>query len=222
MIDQLPRWVWVAGGALSFAAGLMNAVGLLAFGGEAVTHVTGTTSLIAGAVGFGRWAIALHLLGILAAFLAGAVFSGWLIRDEHLKLGRRYSVALWLVAGLVLAATQAFLLREPAGYYLLAAAVGLQNAMATTFSGAVMRTSHVTGMFTDLAIYAGHALRGLPVAKKRIAVCVLVIGGFLAGGLVGAVGMRLVGPSILLLAALIAAGLAVAHGLRARSATGRV
>jgi len=216
VIDQLPRWVWIAGGALSFAAGLMNAVGLLAFGGEAVTHLTGTTTLIAGHSGFARWDSALHLLGILAAFLAGAVVSGWLIRDQHLQLGRRYSVALWIETLLVLAATQAFLSSEPVAYYLLAAAVGLQNAMATTFSGAVMRTSHVTGMFTDLAIYVGHALRGLPVAKKRIAVCVLVIGGFLGGGLVGALGMRYLGPIILLLAAAIAAGLALAHAWRPR------
>ena len=216
MIDQLPRWVWIAGGALSFAAGLMNAVGLLAFGGEAVTHFTGTATLISGHVGFAQWSSALHLLGILAAFLLGAVVSGWLIRDQQLQLGRRYSVALWIETLLVLAATQAFLWREPTAYYLLAAAVGLQNAMATTFSGAVMRTSHLTGMFTDLAIYVGHAIRGLPVAKKRIAVCVLVIGGFTFGGLVGALGMRYLGPSILLLAAAIAAGLALAHAWRPR------
>lgn len=216
MIDQLPRWVWLAGGALSFAAGLMNAVGLLAFGAEAVTHLTGTTTLIAGHVGFGRWDNAGHLLGILGAFCAGALFSGWLIRDQHLRLGRRYSVALWIEALLILAATLAFGWREPAAYYLLAAAVGLQNAMATTFSGAVMRTSHVSGMFTDLAIYLGHALRGLPVAKKRIAVCLLVIGGFSGGALVGAWGMRWIGPAILLLAAGIAGGLAIAHALRPR------
>lgn len=218
MIDQLPRWVWVAGGALSFAAGLMNAVGLLAFGAEAVTHLTGTTTLIAGHVGLGRWDSAWHLLGILVAFCTGALFSGWLIRDQHLRLGRRYSVALWMEALLILAATQAFVWREPAAYYLLAAAVGLQNAMATTFSGAVMRTSHVSGMFTDLAIYLGHALRGLPVAKKRIAVCLLVIGGFSSGALVGALGMRWVGPAVLLVAAGIAGGLAVAHAFRPRSA----
>lgn len=132
VLDQLPRWVWVAGGALSFAAGLMNAVGLLAFGAEAVTHLTGTTTLIAGHLGFGRWDSALHLLGILGAFCLGAVFSGWLIRDEHLRLGRRYTVALGIEALLVLAATQAFFWREPAAYYLLASAVGLQNAMDIT------------------------------------------------------------------------------------------
>ena len=222
MIDQLPRWVWVAGGALSFAAGLMNAVGLLAFGAEAVTHLTGTTTLIAGHVGFGRWDSALHLFGIVAAFCAGAVFSGWLIRDEHLRLGRRYSVALWIEALLILAATQAFLWRDATAYYLLAGAVGLQNAMATTFSGAVMRTSHLSGMFTDLAIYLGHALRGLPVSKKRIAVCLLVIGGFSGGGLVGALGLRWLGPGILLVASAIAAGLAIAHALRHRRCAGKV
>ncbi|MCZ8165332.1 YoaK family protein [Silanimonas sp.] len=222
MIDQLPRWVWVAGGALSFAAGLMNAVGLLAFGAEAVTHLTGTTTLIAGHLGFGRWDSALHLLGILGAFCLGAVFSGWLIRDEHLRLGRRYTVALGIEALLVLAATQAFFWREPAAYYLLASAVGLQNAMATTFSGAVMRTSHLSGMFTDLAIYLGHALRGLPVAKKRIAVCLLVIGGFSSGALVGAWGMRSIGPAVLLVAAAIATGLAIAHALRPASRAGKV
>lgn len=222
MIDQLPRWVWFAGGALSFAAGLMNAVGLLAFGAEAVTHLTGTTTLLAGHVGFGRWDSALHLLGILLAFCVGAAFSGWLIRDEHLQLGRRYTIALSIVALLILAATQAFLWREHSAYYLLASAVGLQNAMATTFSGAVMRTSHVSGMFTDLAIYLGHSLRGLPVAKKRVAVCLLVIGGFSSGGLAGAIGMRWIGPGILLVAAAIAAGLALAHALRRRPSMGKV
>jgi hypothetical protein len=77
-------------------------------------------------------------------------------------------------------------------------------------------------MFTDLAIYLGHALRGLPVAKKRIAVCLLVIGGFSSGGLVGALGLRWIGPEILLLSALIAAALAIAHALRPSSRAGKV
>ena len=211
MIEQLPRWMWVAGGLLSFSAGLMNAVGLLDFGGEAVTHLTGTTSLIAGHIGFSRWQSALHLLAILGAFCAGAVFSGWLIRDEHLSLGRRYGVALWVATVLLVAAVWAFKHREPSAYYLLAAAVGLQNAMASTFSGTVLRTSHVTGMFTDLSIGLGHWLRGQRVAKKRIALSALVISGFFSGALLGAVGMRIVGSNVLLISATIAAGLAFAH-----------
>ncbi len=216
MIDQLPRWVWWAGGLLAFAAGLMNVVGLLAFGREAVTHLTGTTTLFAGHVAYGRWPAALHLAAIFAAFFAGTVASGWLIRDQHLRLGRRYTLALLAEAVLILAAMAAFLEGMPAAYYLLAAAVGLQNAMASTYSGAVVRTSHVTGMVTDLGIYLGHALLGLPVQRKRVAVSLLVIGGFLAGGLCGGLGLRVVGTWILVLPALVATALAVAHEVARR------
>jgi uncharacterized membrane protein YoaK (UPF0700 family) len=64
-------------------------------------------------------------------------------------------------------------------------ACGLQNAMATTYSGALVRTSHVSGMFTDLGIMVGHALRGLPPGRRRLALCALVICFFFFGGVVG-------------------------------------
>ena len=211
MIDPLPRWVWWAGGMLAFAAGLMNVVGLLSFGREAVTHLTGTTTLFAGHITHGRWAAATHVAAIFAAFFAGTVASGWLIRDQHLKLGRRYTWALAGESVLILAATAALLSEAALGYYLLAAAVGLQNAMATTYSVATIRTSHVTGMVTDLGIFLGHALRGLPVPRKRVAISLLVVGGFLAGGVCGGLGLQAVGAWILLVPAAIALGLAVAH-----------
>ena len=72
-----------------------------------------------------------------------------------------------------------------AGAVCAALACGLQNAMATTYSGAVVRTTHVSGMFTDLGIMLGHALRGMPLARRRLGLCMLVI-SFFAGGLLGA------------------------------------
>jgi len=65
-------------------------------------------------------------------------------------------------------------------------ACGLQNAMATTFSGAVVRTTHLSGMFTDLGIGLGHLLRGLPLQMRRLTLSGLIISGFLGGGIVGA------------------------------------
>jgi uncharacterized membrane protein YfcA len=50
----------------------------------------------------------------------------------------------------------------------------------------VFRTTHVSGMFTDLGIYLGHRLRGLEVDTLRVRVCVLVIGAFMLGGVAGA------------------------------------
>src|SRR3546814_12229893 len=65
-------------------------------------------------------------------------------------------------------------------------ACGLQNAMATTYSGAIVRTTHLSGMFTDPGIMLGHALRGMPVARRRLALCVLSIRVFFIGGVLGA------------------------------------
>src|SRR3546814_9264229 len=64
-------------------------------------------------------------------------------------------------------------------------ACGLQNAMATTYSGAIARTTHLSGMFTDLGIMPGHALRGMPAARRRLALCVLIIGFFFIRGVLG-------------------------------------
>jgi uncharacterized membrane protein YoaK (UPF0700 family) len=41
-------------------------------------------------------------------------------------------------------------------------------------------------MFTDLGIFIGHRLRGLPVNTRRLSLCLIIISGFLCGGIVGA------------------------------------
>jgi hypothetical protein len=41
-------------------------------------------------------------------------------------------------------------------------------------------------MFTDLGIMLGHAVRGMPLARRRLGLCMLVISFFFAGGLLGA------------------------------------
>ncbi|KAG5178461.1 hypothetical protein JKP88DRAFT_248126 [Tribonema minus] len=43
--------------------------------------------------------------------------------------------------------------------YLLAIACGMQNAMTTRYSGAVVRTTHLTGMTTDVGLTVGHLMR---------------------------------------------------------------
>merc|ERR1712151_184982 len=42
--------------------------------------------------------------------------------------------------------------------YVAAAACGLQNGMATHWGGAVVRTTHVTGLFTDVGLLLGRLL----------------------------------------------------------------
>lgn len=187
---QLPRWVWVGAGALAGVAGMVNVVGYLGFEHQAVTHLTGTTTLLGAALAGGELRAALHLAGVALAFMAGAALSAVVIQDSTLRLGRRYGVALAMESALLFAAMPLFARHQIGGAMLAATACGLQNAMATTFSGAVVRTTHLSGMFTDLGIGLGHALRGMPLPTRRLRLCGLTIVCFLAGGLMGAVLFR--------------------------------
>jgi uncharacterized membrane protein YoaK (UPF0700 family) len=175
----------VGAGALACVAGMVNAVGFLGFEHQAITHLTGTTTLLGASLADGDMRATMHLLGVAFAFFAGATLSGMVIQDATLRLGRRYGVALAIESLLLLASAIAFRRHNAMGALLAAMACGLQNAMATTYSGAVVRTTHLSGMFTDLGIGLGHAVRGLPVQRRRLLLCALIVSTFLLGAIAG-------------------------------------
>ena len=186
MAERLAAWVWIGGAALACVAGIVNVVGFLGYQHQAITHLTGNTSLLGAALVAGDRLATLHLAVMLGAFVAGAALGGLIVQDSTLRLGRRYGVALTVESLMLFAAIPLFRQQHLAGPLLAAMACGLQNAMATTYSGAVVRTSHLSGMFTDLGIMLGHALRGMPLARRRLALCVLIISFFFLGGVLGA------------------------------------
>ncbi len=201
MISQLPRWVWTGAWALAFIAGIVNVVGLLGFEHRAITHLTGTTSLLSAAIGTFDGPATLHFLAMILSFVAGTAISGFLIQDSTLKLGRRYGYALFLESALLAFAVPLLNRQNYLGDYFASCACGLQNAMASTYSGSVVRTTHVSGMFTDLGIYIGHTLRGLKVDTRRLRLCVIIISGFLCGGIAGARAFQSLGYATLFIPA---------------------
>jgi uncharacterized membrane protein YoaK (UPF0700 family) len=213
MISKLPRWVWAGAWALAFVAGIVNVVGLLGFEHQAVTHLTGTTSMLAAALASLDGAAALHFAAIIGSFVAGTVLSGFLIQDSTLQLGRRYGVALLLESVLLCVAVPLLRRNNISGIYSASCACGLQNAMVSTYSGAVIRTTHVSGMFTDLGIFLGHSLRGLPVDMRRLRLCFLIITGFLCGGMAGTVAFRRLSYSALFIPAALTATTSLAYGI---------
>ena len=186
MNTRLPRWVWIGAIALACIAGMVNVIGYLGFEHQAITHLTGTTSLLGAALAHGDWRAVGHLWGVLIAFCSGAVLSGLIIQDSTLRLGRRYGVVLALESLLLATAVPLLVHSQIWGMWLAAMACGLQNAMVSTYSGSVVRTTHLSGMFTDLGIGLGHLLRGLPLAMHRLTLSGLIISGFLAGSMAGA------------------------------------
>jgi len=121
---QLPRWVWIGAGALAFVAGMVNAVGFLGFEHQAITHLTGTTTLLGASIANGDARAALHLFGMAAAFIGGAALSGMVVQDAALQLGRRYGVALAIESLLLVLASVLFKQHETAGALLAAMACG--------------------------------------------------------------------------------------------------
>lgn len=185
MISKLPVWVWIGGDVLAFIAGFVNVVGLLGFEHQAVSHVTGMTSQLGLALVQNNHGMAFHLVMILLAFFLGAMISGFVVRDSHLKLGRRYGVALMIESLLLGFSVQLLNRGELLGVMLVAAACGLQNGMASTYSGAIIRTTHVTGLVTDAGIVVGQSLAGLRPDYRRFLLAISLVAGYLVGGIAG-------------------------------------
>ena len=85
MLSKLPRWIWAGTWALAFVAGMVNIIGLLGFERRALTHLTGNTSLLAGALVNWDLPQALRLATMIGSFMAGTVISGLLVQDSSLK-----------------------------------------------------------------------------------------------------------------------------------------
>ena len=186
MISKLPKWVEIGAFILALVAGCVNAVGLLSFEHQAVSHLSGTATLLGADLMQGNSLDALHLFGVLLSFLVGSGIAGFLLHSSALKLGRHYDTALLIEAGLLLGALWLLFNGSGYGHFLASAACGLQNALATTYSGAIVRTTHVTGIFTDLGIMFGRVLRGETLDKRKAKLFGLIILGFILGGLAGA------------------------------------
>lgn len=186
MISKLPKWVEIGAFILALVAGCVNAVGLLSFEHQAVSHLSGTATLLGADLMHGNSLGALHLLGVLLSFLVGSGIAGFLLHSSALKLGRHYDTALLIEAGLLLGALWLLFNGSGYGHFLASAACGLQNALATTYSGAIVRTTHVTGIFTDLGIMFGRFFRGEELDKRKAKLFGLIIFGFILGGLSGA------------------------------------
>jgi uncharacterized membrane protein YoaK (UPF0700 family) len=219
MINKLPKWVEVGAFFLAFIAGSVNAIALLGFNHQGVSHLTGSSSLLGVEMASGNFDESLHLLWIILSFVVGAAVSGYLIGNQSLKLGRRYGVALLSVALLLLLAMYFLLGRNNLGHYLASGACGLQNAMTSAFSGALVRTTHVTGLFTDLGIIIGLWLRGHKADKRRVILYLTLILGFVAGGLVGAMNFNSFSFLAMLLPASLAAVMAFIYFMLRLSAS---
>jgi uncharacterized membrane protein YoaK (UPF0700 family) len=207
-LQRTPQSDLKLGSVLAFVAGSINAGGLLAVG-QYTSHMTGIVSSVADNLVLGQAGLALSGLIALLAFLLGAMCTTWLVNwGMRLELRSAYGLPLMLEAvlllvfglfGAALDLLQAVLL--PLTVVLLCFIMGLQNAVITKISQARIRTTHVTGLVTDLGIELGKLLfvnrrpdvHPVLADRQRLRVHLQLIVCFLGGGVAGALGFKHLG-----------------------------
>lgn len=194
---------------LAFVAGAINAGGFLAVR-QYTSHVTGLVSSVADHLVLGDGALVASALAAVLAFLLGAMCCAVLVNFARRRaMASEYALPLLVEALLVLCfgLMGAWLahfegLFIPATVALLCFIMGLQNAVVTKLSNAVIRTTHMTGIVTDLGIELGKLLYWnradaasprVIADRDRMRVLAGLLGAFVGGGLVGAYGFKRLG-----------------------------
>lgn len=171
-------WVFVGGFALTVTAGFVNSLLLQSSFHVPVSHMSGAVSAFGIDLMQREYADFAFIASIILGFLAGAVASGLIIGNQRLRPGRRYGIAL-MVEGLAFALAAS-------GWGTVGWAAfgcGLQNGLASSYLGLVIRTTHVTGIVTDLGVLIGEALRHRTVRWWKIGLLVTLLVGFAGGGI---------------------------------------
>ncbi len=204
--ERNPQRNYQLGLNLAFIAGAANAGGFLAVA-EYTSHMTGIVSGVADNLVLGQFALVLAGIVSVLSFLLGAALCAWLVnwgRGRALK--SEYALPLMLEALLMLLfGVMGARIQAHAGFYvpytalLLCFMMGLQNAIITKVSRAEIRTTHVTGLVTDVGIEIGRWLfwRGHAVApeteadnRQRLRLHASLVLFFFTGAVTGAQGFK--------------------------------
>lgn len=194
------RWVFLGGAALAGVAGYVNTI-LLSVYHVPVSHMSGAVSMFGFDLHSGDTAHLARIAGMVFGFLVGAIISGVVIGGTTLKSGRRYGVALMIEGVLLGLGSLRVIAGDLSGLSLIACACGLQNGMASSYLGLILRTTHVTGIVTDIGVLIGHWLRHRTIAAWKLLLLTALFVGFMAGGLSGAFAHYLLGLGALWIAA---------------------
>ncbi|MFZ6743175.1 YoaK family protein [Undibacterium sp. JH2W] len=200
------------GVTLACVAGALNAGGFLAVG-QYTSHMTGMLSSAADDLILGKILPAFAALFMLFAFAWGSACTA-LIVNYAKRNGFRHiytpvlllEAILLLVFGLVGTELQEHaVITVSFTTVLLCYVMGLQNALITKISNAEIRTTHVTGLVTDIGIELGkmiywnrnkdeiHHQDEVGANLKKLQLHGLLVFAFFSGGLLGAYGFKHLG-----------------------------
>lgn len=185
---------------LSLVAGIVNITGWMGLG-VLTTNVTGHFVFLSEELIHKNYQIALGFFLLINAFLLGAFISSVFTEGGRYK-SQKHLVSYVLpisieIAILIGVAFSDIVVVNIEDYRILLAmfllfAMGLQNALVTYVSKSVVRTTHLTGIFTDLGIELSQLLfykkpQHRKVLKESVFLKIMIIGSFTLGGIMGTI-----------------------------------
>jgi len=191
-------------GALNTAA--FHAVGFFS------ANMTGNVSSLSDHAALGDWWVSIFYLSIVLAFVLGASVSTLLINAGRRRNIRSiYAISILAEAALMvlLGAAELLIPSMARGSVLilgLSFLMGIQNAVVTRISDARVRTTHISGMSTDIGIELSmlfdiargreHQAEAAPY-RSKLRLHVQTVLSFLAGGIAGVVVYQAIGTRLL-------------------------
>lgn len=186
--------VYVAAFLLTFNAGFLNGAGYSGFqkGWGSITSQSGTFTSVALYLQRDDWDKTYGFFGMFCSFIIGSTICGIYIPEDNLQIGKqKYGIALFNSALFIGCAT--YFENREFSKWLVAMACGLQNGMATQYSGHIIRSTHVTGTVTDIGLLFGRLLgwylRGVDAEQSvefwKIRFLLLLVFGFFSGAFTG-------------------------------------
>lgn len=181
---------------LSFVAGIVNVAGFLAVQ-RLTTNVTGHFAFFVDQIfKLNFWQGFIYFLYIFFFFL-GSFVSSFLVELMSGKNNRYIYVIPTVIESIILFSVAVFgqlLINQNPNLlaFSLLFAMGLQNSLVTTISNATVRTTHLTGLFTDLGIELSQLFFYKQKEQKSklfssIKLRITIISFFFVGGIVGGI-----------------------------------
>jgi len=197
---------------LSFVAGLVNVAGFLSVQ-RLTTNVTGHFAFLVDEIYKLNFVGGLIFLLYIISFFLGSFFSNLLIEIISRKSERFIFTAPVVIEVVILSAIaifgQSYIIERPD---LIACsllfAMGLQNSLVTKISNAVVRTTHLTGLFTDLGIELSQLFFYDSKEQKKflfssIRLRMRIISFFFIGGIIGGVFYSRIKLAVLLIGGVV-------------------
>lgn len=196
--------------ALSCVAGIVNITGVLSVG-TLTTNVTGHFAYFSEAFFLKNYHLALTYLLYTFFFLLGAFISNTLMElAARYKARSSYVLPIVVEVIILLFAASSDIWKADSDRITIVLscsllfAMGLQNALVTNVSRSIVRTTHLTGLFTDLGIELSQFLfYKAPGERKKLTKAIFlkaaIISCFFLGGFIGGFGFFILGSGTLVI-----------------------